>query len=440
MKKKIASILLMTTVASSVLSACGTNSSTNSQSSAGSEAGNKVEVEFWYAGGKTAVTVVQEIIDEYNASQDTYYVKAITQADYGETYEKLQAGIAGNAAPDMVLISPSAGRTLNESGLLDDLNAYLTEDVTVKEEDYLEVFAEQGVSESGARFGLPAYGTTQVLYYNISAFEKANIDPNSIATWQDLAAAAKAIKATGEFTYGWEPMWGPYNLIDASLSNGAKMFSEDGKTVTINSEEWVSVWESFRTWIHDDEIMAVNSGGQGWEYWYNTIDDVLDNTAGGYTGSSGDQADLDFNIVQAMEQPAWDEDSTSAPAADALLFSVVETSSKQEKAGAFEFVQFFTNIENQIKWTKEVGYVAVNKGIATNEEYLSYVKEHPQALVPFTQASHGSVLPIDPTGGAIYDALTVAADQVELENIPAQKALDTAQKIAQQALVKALNE
>lgn len=131
---------------------------------------------------------------------------------------------------------------------------------------------------------------------------------------------------------------------------------------------------------------------------------------------------------------------TSAPAADALLFSVVETSSKQEKAGAFEFVQFFTNIENQIQWTKEVGYVAVNKGIATNEEYLSYVKEHPQALVPFTQASHGSVLPIDPTGGAIYDALTVAADQVELENIPAQKALDTAQKIAQQALDKALNE
>ena len=89
MKKKIASILLMTTVASSVLSACGTNSSTNSQSSAGSEAGNKVEVEFWYAGGKTAVNVVQDIIDEYNASQDTYHVKAVTQADYGETYEKL---------------------------------------------------------------------------------------------------------------------------------------------------------------------------------------------------------------------------------------------------------------------------------------------------------------------------------------------------------------
>ena len=39
----------------------------------------------------------------------------------------------------------------------------------------------------------------------------------------------------------------------------------------INSDEWVEVWESFRTWIHDDKIMKVNSGGQGWEYWYRRL-------------------------------------------------------------------------------------------------------------------------------------------------------------------------
>ncbi len=58
------------------------------------------------------------------------------------------------------------------------------------------------------------------------------------------------------------------------------LLSEDGKKVMINSDEWVEVWESFRTWIHDDKIMKVNSGGQGWEYWYTTIDDVLQNKAG----------------------------------------------------------------------------------------------------------------------------------------------------------------
>ena len=89
-------------------------------------------------------------------------------------------------------------------------------------------------------------------------------------------------------------MWGYANLMDAAFSNGASIFSEDGKTVTINSDEWVEVWESFREWIHEDKIMTIHSGGQGWEYWYKTIDDVLQDKAGGYTGSSGDQADLDF--------------------------------------------------------------------------------------------------------------------------------------------------
>lgn len=46
--------------------------------------------------------------------------------------------------------------------------------------------------------------------------------------------------------------------------------------------------------------MAIHSGGQGWEYWYQTIDDVIQNKAGGYTGSSGDQADLDFSIVAQL--------------------------------------------------------------------------------------------------------------------------------------------
>ena len=48
----------------------------------------KIEVDFWYSGGKTAVKVVQDIVDDYNKSQDKYFVKTVTQADYSETYEK----------------------------------------------------------------------------------------------------------------------------------------------------------------------------------------------------------------------------------------------------------------------------------------------------------------------------------------------------------------
>lgn len=436
MKKRVVSALLAMLMVASVATGCGKS---NTEQTSTKTADGKIEIEFWYSGGKTAVEVVQDIIDKYNASQDTYEVTAVTQADYDETYQKLQAGIAGNSAPDLALLDATVARSLSDKELVADLTPMMEEDSEFNKDDYLEVFYNQGVDDDGKVFALPAYGTTQVMYYNIAAFQATGINAEDIQTWQDLAAAATKIKEAG-YEFGWEPMWGADNLIDAAFSNGASIFNEDGTEVTINSEEWVEVWEAFRTWIHDDKTMAIHSGGQGWEYWYNTIDDALNGVAGGYTGSSGDQADLDFSVVAAMEQPAWDEDSESAPMAEALTMSIIENSSDEEKQGAYDFMRYFTNAESQTAWTKATGYVAVNNNVNDNEEFKAYVEENPQAGVPLAQAAHASVYPFDPTNGAIIDALKVAADAVEIDGTPAQEALDAAQKTAQEALDEALGK
>lgn len=430
MKRKLMSALL----AGVMLAGCSGGSTV-----ASTQDGGKTTVEFWYAGGKTAVGVIQDIVDKYNASQDVYEVKTVTQADYSETYQKVQAAIAGNAAPDLVLLDPSAARVLSEKSILTDLNPYTQKDETFNADDLITAFYEQGADENGKQFALPAYGTTQVLYYNVQAFKDAGVDPSSIETWQDLGEAAAKIKATGKYEYGWEPMWGPDNLIDAAFSNGASVFSADGTKVTINSKEWVDVFEQFRKWIHEDETMAIHSGGQGWEYWYATIDDVIQNKAGGYTGSSGDQADLDFNIVQAMEQPAWSSSTTSSPTATALTMGVFENSSEAEKQGAYEFLRYFMSVESQVAWNTTVGYVAVNKQILDDPTYQEFLESHPQAAVPFSQAEHASLYPVDPTNGQVYDALKIAADKIEIDNVPAQQALDEAQKTAQEALDAVLN-
>lgn len=429
MKKRLLAMLLGMTMLAGVLTGCGNSASKEVTKTAD----GKIQIDFWYSGGKTAVNVLQGIVDDFNESQDTYEIVTTTQADYTETYEKLQAGIAGKKAPDMALLDVDKSRNLSQKNLVSDISKFIDEDSDFQKDDYLSVFYDQGVDENGKVFALPAYGTTQVLYYNIAAFEKAGIDPDSIKTWQDLAKAAETMTSADGSFIGWEPMWGSPNLIDAALSNGASLLSEDGKTVMINSEEWVEVWESFRQWIHDDKIMKVNSGGQGWEYWYTTIDDVLQDKAGGYTGSSGDQADLDFSLVAAMEQPGFN-DNPSAPTADALQLVMLDGSSDEEKEGVYEFMKFFTSPENQANWSMSTGYVAVRQSTLEVDDFKAYTEENPQALVPISQAAHGTPALTDPTGGKIFDALSIAADKVELENVPAKEALDEAQKTAQEAL------
>ena len=236
MKKRIVSALLVCVLGMSLVTGCGNNAKAAETTKT---ADGKIQLDLWYSGGKTAVNVFQDIVDAFNESQDKYEVKTTTQADYTETYEKLQAGIAGKKAPDMALLDTDKSRNLSEKNLVADINDYVEKDDSFEKDDYLPVFYEQGEDENGKLFALPAYGTTQVMYYNKAAFEKAGIDPATIKTWQDLAAAAEKMTASDGSFVGWEPMWGSGNLIDAALSNGASLLSEDGKKVMINSDEWV---------------------------------------------------------------------------------------------------------------------------------------------------------------------------------------------------------
>ncbi len=138
----------------------------------------------------------------------------------------------------MALLDTDKSRNLSEKNLVADINEYVAKADSYDKDDYLpvfyvqgEVFYVQGEHANGKLFALPAYGTTQVMYYNKAAFEKAGIDPATIKTWQDLAAAAEKMTASDGSFVGREPMWGSGNLIDAALSNGASLLSEDGKKV-----------------------------------------------------------------------------------------------------------------------------------------------------------------------------------------------------------------
>ena len=102
-------------------------------------------------------------------------------------------------------------------------------------------------------------------------------------------------------------------------------------------------------------------------------------------------------------------------------------------------MKYFTSADAQTEWTMATGYVPVNQKIEDNETYKDYIAKNPQASVPLEQAKHASVYPVDPTDGAVIDALSTAADAVEIDGTSAQEALDDAQKTAQAALDEALS-
>lgn len=394
-----------------------------------------VTIEFWYGLGGKLGDNMKLLIDKFNSSQKEVIVKGVVQADYSETEKKLQAAIALGEVPAAVLSSNVDWARKGYFAPIDDLMA---EQADFNKDDLVQTFLEQGEVD-GKQYFIPMYGTTQIMYYSKEALEKSNIKAEDLTTWEALAdAAAKmTVKENGKTTfYGWEPMWGQENMVDAVLSKGGTILSEDGKTVMIDSPEWIETWELFRKWIHEDKIMRIHSGGQGWEYWYKTIDDVMKGQAAGYTGSSGDQGDLDFTKLAAIEQPGWEGIGVGKPSAGAILAGIPAKASDEQRRAAFKWFSFFTNSENTAFWSMNTGYIAVRQSAIEDPAFKAYSEKNPQSKVPLMQAAHGSSPFIDPTGGKINDALTIAADKVQISNVPAAEALKEAQKAAQKELDK----
>jgi multiple sugar transport system substrate-binding protein len=410
-------------------------------SSEKSSANGPVEIEFWYGLGGKLGENVEKRIKEFNASQNEVKVKGVAQGSYDETLQKLQAAIAAKKVPAAVLLKNDPMDAFAKKGTLAPLTKYIKEDADFHPEDFVDAFYQQGTI-NGEQYALPLYGTTQVLYYRKDMFEKAGIAPEQLKTWESFAEVTKQLtKKSGDKTevYGWAPMWGPDNMIDAALSNGAKYLSEDGKKVLVDSPEWVKAWEFFRKGIQEDKTMTIHHDGQGWEYWYKTIDDAMQGRAAGYTGSSGDQGDLDFSILAAYPQPGW-EGHEAAPHAGAQMGAIPALASEKEKKAAFKWLKFFTNAENTADWSINSGYIPVRKSAQDVPAYKEFAEKNPQINVPLQQAQIATPPFVDPTGGKIYDALVKAADKVEIEGVSAEKALKDAQKEAQRALDKVVKK
>lgn len=432
-KNAFLSICCLALTLTGVVGCSSNNASPEAKTSAAPQ--EKIKLEFYYGlGGKLGETM-GKIVKDFNSSNDKYEVVPFIQGDYGETLQALQASIAANKPPALAINGYPEFMKLAKSDVLLPMDELINQPEYNKDDVLL---LEQG-KYNGASLGVPAYIATQMMYYRKDIFDKYKIDFNSLQSFEQLADAAKLIKEK-EGISGWSIMWYAEHMIDYARSAGGDIVSKDGKTVTIDSEEWIYAWENIRKWIHDDKIMDTVYGGNGWEWWYKTIDNVMNGKSAGYTGSSGDGGDLDFTKVATGMQKGF-KGSKPRPVATSVMFNMFKASPKEQQEGAWEFIKFFSKAENTAYWAVETGYIPVRDSAVKTDIYQKKLKENPYLDVPLKQAKTYGIAPfVDPTGGKIYAEIELAKDKVLIENKPAAEVLKEAKIKAQAELDKALKQ
>lgn len=182
-----------TTVAfASVLVACGNSSSSSS---------SVTEVEFFSQKPEMQATL-QEIVDDYNKSQDEVKVKLTSVPDAGTV---LKTRIANGEAPDVINIYPQNA----------DFKGWAADGQFVDLTDELDILGNlnEGAAEAYAVdskiYNVPLTTNVSGIYYNKDAFDKLGIEvPKSLAEFQDIV---KKIKDDGQTPFA-EALGDPWTV------------------------------------------------------------------------------------------------------------------------------------------------------------------------------------------------------------------------------------
>lgn len=193
---------------------------------------------FTFSAAPDHLEDLDTIIAAFEAENPDINVEVST-APYADYFTLLQADVSGGDAPDVFELNYENFVTYADAGALLDLSGL------VSEEAPFYPAALEAFNFEGAQLGLPATFSTVVLFYNKDLFDAAGLEyPTNEWTWADAVAAAEAIKALGNDTWGLFSPTQFFEFYKKAAQNGeCEFFNEDMTESTINSPACVETLE-----------------------------------------------------------------------------------------------------------------------------------------------------------------------------------------------------
>ena len=191
----------------------------------------------WDVEIQDSYPVIDAAIEKFEKNHPgvrVHYVSGIQKEDYSEW---LAEKALLDEMPDVMMVLDRDFEQLIALGLLEELDAYIERDADFDKERFYPAALEGGFL-GGGRFALPYEAMPYLMFVNRSLLEENHISiPEESYTFGDLYRICRLLARDrdgdkqpdhfGIYKYDWQ---------DAALSNGVRLFSDDGKEAYFNQE------------------------------------------------------------------------------------------------------------------------------------------------------------------------------------------------------------
>lgn len=250
--KRFVSTILLLMFAVALFSGCGQQGTTDSTPS------DQKEITIWL---KKALTDVSNemLLDRCEQFGIDKGVKVNVEVlAYEDFYSKWAAAIESGNLPDVTYIDDIAARQFYDEGLLLDVEDLYQ---NINTESAFSESLTAAMSDDGSHYAIPAWTSSQVLYYRKDLLEAANVEVPT--TWEEFREVAIATTDLENGIYGAGIGFGAANsdadqFIRMLMWGFGSKECEDGKVV-IDSPESVAAAEYVKQLFLEDRVTPPNS-------------------------------------------------------------------------------------------------------------------------------------------------------------------------------------
>lgn len=328
----------------------------------------QTQVQWWHAMSGQLGEKLDEIVADFNASQDDYQVEAIYKGNYTETMNAAIAAFRAGEQPHIVQVFEVGTATMMAaSGAVYPVQQLMLDaghDFSV--DDFVAAVASYYTTPDGELLSMPFNSSTPVLWYNKDHFAAAGLDPETPPrTWAEVGEFSRQIVDAGAAECGLSFGWQSWVLVenmsawhDQPIGTAENGFAGlDTELVFYENDVVPRLVEQIASWGEEGLFRYGGRRGDSLPL-FTTGECSMWLNSSAYYGGIKEQADFAFGVGML---PYYD-DIEAAPQNSIIggaTLWVLQGKPAEEYEAVAAFFAHLASPEVQADWHQSTGYVPI---------------------------------------------------------------------------------
>ena len=411
--------------------AAGCGNSETADSSGNESADGKTTLDFWsFWGSGARQEVIEEIIDDFNASQDKIEVKYSYQP-WGDIWTKSLSSITAGNPPDVIVQDINSVAQRAEAQQATNLSEYIEEGFS--DEFYPQLW--DTVEYEGDAYAVPFNTDTQVIFYNKTLFKEAGISEEQLPqTWEELETVARKldVKNGDDFErIGFYPLWNlGADVWALNADDGVSWFDKDENVKidtdnTVEALEWILDWQEYYGQDTINRLEAEFGSGVADPFISGLVAMRAQNI--NYYSSLAENApdDFEFGVIQIPEK-----ESGSGHWSWGGGFVLEVPYGAKDPEASYEFIKYLSTPEVQEKFGEKSFDIMANRTANENLVNNDNLDENGQMIYQMADENFANtvITPVPLTAPDFSSLVNEQIDQIMLGSKTPAEGLADAQK------------